>query len=312
MCELSRETVKEILTRGRIFEVGGAVRDRLLLGEVASKDRDYLVTGIDYDELTRLLRNHGRVDLVGRSFGVIKFTQPRGGAPYTFDLTLPRKEYSTGWGHKDFEVEFDPSLSVEEDLLRRDFTINAMAVPLDGAELIDPLNGRFDLEKRLIRMVYPESFADDPLRMLRAVQFAARFAFDIEPETLEAIKANASRIASVSAERVGEELNKLLERSEKPSIGFRLMRDTGLLAEILPELAACVDIDQPGGYHRWDVFEHTMHTIDACRPDLRLRMAALFHDVRKPQAKRVVESWRAQVVRQDLVVTGDNKKDMDV
>ncbi len=185
---MSQDTIDDILKKGRIYEVGGAVRDRFLLKGKSVKDRDYLVTGVAYDDLTGILKTHGRVDLVGRSFGVIKFTEFRDGAAYTFDVTLPRKEYSTGVGHKDFRVDFDPQLKVEDDLLRRDFTINAMAVSLDKDELIDPLNGRLDLENRQLRMVYDGSFEDDPLRMLRAVQFAARFNFIIEPKTFEAIR----------------------------------------------------------------------------------------------------------------------------
>ena len=289
MCELSKEAIDDISARGRVFEVGGAVRDKLLQKGVSSKDRDYLVTGIPYDELSKILRHYGRVDLVGRSFGVIKFTQVRHGRSHTFDITLPRREHSTGRGHKEFDVSFDPFLGVEDDLVRRDFTINAMAVALDDDELIDPLDGRLDLEKRQLRMVYPESFEDDPLRMLRAVQFAARFEFTIEPKTFEALRHHAALIGTVSPERIAEELNKLLCLAEKPSEGFRLMQTSGLLAELLPELELCVGIDQPGGFHKYDVFEHTIRVVDACAPRLRLRLAALFHDIRKPQHKRLVE-----------------------
>lgn len=289
MCKLTEKTVEAILKHGRIYEVGGAVRDKLLYGDISTKDRDYIVTGIPYQELSKLLRNFGRVDLVGRSFGVIKFTQTIKDKPYTFDITLPRKEHSTGIGHKDFEVDFDPNIKIEEDLLRRDFTINAMALALDDLNLVDPLNGKADLENKQIKMVYPASFIDDPLRMLRAVQFSARFKFMIEPETYKAMREHAHLIESVSAERISEELNKLLELSDQPSDGFRLMQTTGLLKYIMPELEACVNVDQPGGYHKYDVFEHTMHVIDACPKKLRVRLAGLFHDINKPQHKRVVE-----------------------
>lgn len=289
MCRLSQEAVKTILQSGRIYEVGGAVRDRLLKREDTSKDRDYLVTGIPYDELTRLLHRYGRVDLVGKSFGVIKFTQFRHEISHTFDISLPRKEHSTGVGHKDFAVDFDPSISVEDDLARRDFTVNAMAWALDSDDLIDPLGGKLDLTNRILRMTSPNSIVEDPLRMLRAIQFAARFEFTIEPETYAAIKQNAHLIASVSSERISEELTKLLTLSQRPSDGFRLMHDCGLLKEVLPELDDCFGIDQPGGFHAYDVFEHTVRAIDNCKPELRLRLAALFHDIRKPQAKRLVD-----------------------
>ena len=288
MCKLSEDTIGEILRKGRIYEVGGAVRDRFLNAEKV-KDRDYLVTGIPYDDLTRILRSHGRVDLVGRSFGVIKFTQHRTDISFTFDISLPRKEHSTGVGHKDFSVQFDPFLPVEEDLVRRDFTINAMALALDNEELIDPLDGMVDLKNRQLRMTSEDSFLEDPLRMLRAVQFAARFNFLIEPETFDAMRRNAALIQSVSAERIAEELNKLLTRAKVPSEGFRLMQTSGLLKEIMPELEATVGVDQPGPYHKYDVFEHTLHAIDAAPPKLAVRMAALFHDITKPKHRRLVE-----------------------
>mgnify|MGYP003738051803 CR=1 FL=1 len=271
-----------------MYEVGGTVRDRLLAGSPASADRDFLVTGIGYDELSRLLRQFGQVNLVGRSFGVIKYTEYRDGAPVTFDISLPRTEHSTGVGHKDFEVRYDPALAIEDDLVRRDFTINAMAIALGSDEIIDPLGGQEDLRKRLVRMVYPESFTDDPLRMLRAVGFAARFEFDIEERTFAAIAAKAPLIRTVSAERIAEELRKLLERAARPSRGLQLMERSGLLAEVLPELQACVGVAQPGGFHAYDVFEHTLRTIDACPRGLAVRLAALFHDINKPQAKREV------------------------
>jgi len=290
MCRLSQDTIDDIMLRGRIYEVGGAVRDRFLLKDKSAKDRDYLVTGVPYDDLTKILKGHGRVDLVGRSFGVIKFTQFKSGKQHTFDITLPRREYSTGAGHTDFKVDFDPNLKVEDDLLRRDFTINAMAYSLGDDELVDPLNGRGDLEKRKLRMVHEASFEDDPLRMLRAVQFAARFSFEIEPGTFAAMKKHAGLMNTVSSERIAEELNKLLELSDKPSDGFRLMQESGLLGHVIPELLNCVGVDQPGGFHKYDVFEHTLHVIDACPANLRLRWAALFHDITKPQHRRLVEN----------------------
>ncbi|MBK7141614.1 MAG: HDIG domain-containing protein [bacterium] len=287
MCRLSQDAIDDILRAGRIYEVGGAVRDRFLQAGTVVKDRDYLVTGIHYDALTSILKQYGRVDLVGRSFGVIKFTQFRQGNQYTFDIALPRREHSTGVGHKDFEVSFDPDIPVEDDLIRRDFTINAMALSLENEQLVDPLHGQVDLQNRTIRMTSPQSFVEDPLRMLRAVQFAARFNFMIEPETFRAIREHAELIKTVSAERIADELTKLLERAEKPSDGFRIMQTTGLLKHILPELEACVGVSQPGPYHKYDVFEHTLHVLDAAKPSLRLRLAALFHDIRKPQHRRV-------------------------
>lgn len=280
--------VTAILKKGKIYEVGGAVRDNLL--GLPVKERDYLVTGIPYQELAALLQRHGRVDLVGRSFGVIKFTQHFGNDKVTFDISLPRREFSTGVGHRDFAVSFDPNLPVEEDLTRRDFTVNAMAIPLGGGEIVDPVGGRADLERRIIRMVSPQSFTEDPLRMLRAIQFAARFHFEIEPVTFAAIMEHAELMATISPERIADELNKLLVRAEQPSLGFRLMQESGLLKQILPELEETVGVEQPGGFHMYDVFEHTLRTVDAAPAVLHIRLAALFHDITKPQAKQLTET----------------------
>lgn len=289
MCEMTKEAIESILKNGKIYEVGGAVRDRLLFDQLKSKDHDYLVTGIPYNDLSKILKKYGKVDLVGRSFGVIKFTQFFDGNPKTFDISLPRKEFSTGLGHKDFTVDFDPNLSVEEDLNRRDFTINSIAVELGTKNLVDPLNGSEDIKKRQIKMVYDNSFKDDPLRMLRAIQFAARFNFEIEEKTYLSLCENAELIKTVSPERIQEEFNKLLRLAEKPSVGFRLMEKSNLLKHILPEMMPTVKCDQPGGYHKYDVFEHTLHVIDAAPPKLVIRMAALFHDINKPQRKRLVD-----------------------
>ena len=280
-----------ITARGQLYEVGGAVRDSLIAGQPESKDIDFLVTGIPYPELVALLRQHGRVDLVGRSFGVIKFTQHGStGAPTeTYDFVLPRREYSTGSGHRDFDVSFDHNLKVEDDLGRRDFTINAIARNVATGELVDPHDGRADIKAKLIRATFPNSFVEDPLRMLRAIQFAARFGFEIEPATYQAICDNVELIRSVSAERIAEELNKLLLKADKPSVGLSLMQRTGMLSQLTPELERTVGVDQPGPYHAYPVFEHSIFTVDAAPRSLTVRMAALFHDVAKPQAKREID-----------------------
>ena len=288
---LSQQIVRAILERGQIYEVGGAVRDRYISPILPDKDKDYLITGIPMEELCSLLSRFGKVDLVGKSFGVIKFLPfKRYNGEHVFDVALPRKEYSTGPGHKDFKVEYDHTLRVEDDLSRRDFTINAMAEDLATGKLVDPLNGRKDIKRRLIRMASPNSFRDDPLRMLRGIQFAARFEFELEEETLESLRENAELISTISPERVQEELNKLLVKAKYPSAGFRLMQQVGLLEKILPELASAVGVTQPGGYHAYDVFEHSILTADAAPRELVIRLAALLHDVSKPESKVPTET----------------------
>jgi tRNA nucleotidyltransferase (CCA-adding enzyme) len=288
---LAKQLITAITTQGQLYEVGGAVRDSLIPGQPPSKDIDFLVAGIPYQELVSLLRRFGRVDLVGRSFGVIKFTQhaSAGFASETFDFVLPRKEYSTGTGHRDFAVEFDHNLRVEDDLGRRDFTINAIARNVATGEIVDPFSGQEDIQAGLIRIAFPNSFVEDPLRMLRAIQFAARFSFEIEPQTYAAIRDSYSLIKTVSPERIAEELNKLLVSADKPSVGLILMQRTGMLKVLLPELERTVGVDQPGPFHAHPVFEHSILTVDAAPRSLTVRMSALFHDVAKPQAKQVVD-----------------------
>ncbi len=291
---LSEQIVQAVLAKGKIYEVGGAVRDKYISPILPDKDKDYLVTGIPLDELCTLLSEFGKVDLVGKSFGVIKFLPfRRFDGDHVFDIALPRKEYSTGPGHKDFKVDYDHNLKVEDDLYRRDFTINAMAEDLSTGKLVDPLEGRKDVKKRLIRITNPNSFSDDPLRMLRGIQFAARFEFELEEDTLRSLKENAPLIASVSPERIQEELNKLLLKAKYPSSGFRLMQRTGLLEPILPELATSVGVSQPGGYHAYDVFEHSVLTVDFAPRDLVVRLAALLHDVSKPETRLLTDEGGA-------------------
>lgn len=281
-----------------VYEVGGMVRDGFLGRE--RDDHDYLVRHLPVDIIVRILSPFGTVSCVGKSFGVIKLS-PYSHRASTIDFVLPRKEHSTGLGHRDFHVAFDPELSVEEDLGRRDFTINAMARDVATGKLIDPFGGEKDLQEKIIRIVFPKSFVEDPLRMLRAIQFCSRFGFSLENNTREALTASGDLIASVSAERIMMELKKLMT-AHKPSDGFRLMKDVGLLKKIFPELQENVGVAQekrPGD----DVFEHTMRALDAARADTMLLspgdpdllFAILFHDVGKaktakfdPDAQRIV------------------------
>ena len=276
-----------ITSEGRLYEVGGSVRDWLISPTTENKDKDFLVTGVHLESLMAILRGFGKVDMVGKSFGVIKFTSRETGE--THDFAIPRTERSTGVAHREFDITYDPSLPVEVDLRRRDFTINAMARAIPSEEIIDPYGGRADIHERIIRIVFPDAITEDPLRILRGAQFAARFEFAVEPNTLAAMKAGAPLIETVSPERIADELNKMLIKAEKPSIGFRHLLDIGVLERILPELTQCVGVDQPGGYHRWDVFDHTMVCLDAAPNRLHVRLAALFHDVGKPATREIVE-----------------------
>ncbi len=283
--------VKDLLKAGaKVYEVGGSVRDALMGRTV--KDRDLLVAKLSLEELTKRLNRHGQVHPVGKSFGVLKFYPSDGSQETGYDIALPRKEVSTGVGHRDFKVDYDPNLPVEIDLSRRDFTVNAMARDLATGALIDPFDGEKDLKNLLLRKVSDKAFEEDPLRILRGIQFAARFGLTIDPETFSSMKAHAALIASVSGERVAEEIRKLL-LAEKPSAGFILMRDIGVLKPLFPELAENVGVEQGNKLLNDDVFMHTMRVLDASRKDnaipyagdLELMLSALFHDVGKARTK---------------------------
>ena len=279
-----------IQSGGEIYEVGGPIRDGLLGRPV--KDHDILVRKLPIETIRIILKKYGQVHLVGKSFGVLKF-RPTDNPDMEYDIALPRQELSTGTGHRDFDVTFDPDLPIEEDLTRRDFTINAMAFDYQMKRLIDPLSGQRDLAKKILRQVNPRSFVDDPLRLMRAIQFAARFHLTIEDQTWEGMKESVALLETVSPERIALEIGKLLE-APKPSVGFCLMRDVGLLPYIFPELAKTVGVEQGRKLKNDDVFMHSMRVLDAARQDpaipyagnLELMIAALFHDVGKPKTKR--------------------------
>jgi tRNA nucleotidyltransferase/poly(A) polymerase len=296
----------------RVYTVGGTVRD-MLLGQ-PRKDLDLLVTGMPQPDLVRLLRQYGRVQLTGRAFGVIKFLPHRWHDP-PIDIALPRTEISTGVGHRDFVVTFDHTLPVETDLGRRDFTINAIAMDLATGHLLDPFGGRQDLAQGLLRQVSPMAFLEDPLRMLRGVQLAARFALHLEPTTRQAMQHHAAAITTVAAERIAEEIRKLLQATA-PSQGFMLMHDTGMLPHVLPEIARLVGwttmpATPPGNVaprdmtDEVDVFQRTMQRLDAVqqqevlthRGHLALQLAALFQDSGLPDTASAALSPAVQATR---------------
>lgn len=216
-----------IAVGGEVFLVGGVVRDHYMMRE--SKDIDIIVRLIALDDLTDLLQKYGKVELVGQSFGVLKFI-PHGWVGEPLDVALPRTEKKESAGYQGFVVTSDPNLPIELDLHRRDFSINAIAVAFDGT-VIDPFNGIDSIENEVIEAVSPEAFSEDPLRMLRAVQFAARFGFTIESNTVNMIKAHARDIAEISAERVLIELDKIQSKGNITT-GIELLNSTGLSKHI--------------------------------------------------------------------------------
>lgn len=284
--------IKAIETSGgQVWLVGGSVRDHLL--GIKNKDQDLLVTKLPMESLIRILNRFGSLNLVGKSFGVIKF-RPKD-SEQEIDIALPRRERSTGTGHKDFAVDFDPEISPEDDLLRRDFTLNALALHIQSGRLIDPAHGRNDLEERLLRYVFSQAFEEDPLRLLRAIQFAARFKLRIEEHTWKSMCSQANLIKTVARERIIEEIRKLF-LAETPSLGFDLMRDCGLLRILFPDVERMIGVTQPQKNNE-DVYTHTMKVLDASRKasemekagNLEIMFAALFHDAGKPATRRVVD-----------------------
>ncbi|UCG53666.1 MAG: HD domain-containing protein [Candidatus Latescibacterota bacterium] len=278
---------KELVAAGELYHVGGAVRNQMMGTAGADDEVDYLVRGLPPKDLERILQRHGRLVLVGKSFGVYKFKPRRGKGD--IDIAYPRTEISTGTGHRDFRVRWDWKLGVEADLGRRDFTINAIARSLNDGRIIDPCGGADDIKRRILRMVFPDAFREDPLRILRGVRFATRFSLEIDDTTLEAMKESAQLVDTLSAERVQDELNKLLTQCDRPSDGFSLMHTIGVLAHILPELQRGVGVTQ-NEFHPDDVFWHSVKSCDhAPKDNLIVRWAALLHDLGKVDMKQVVE-----------------------
>jgi tRNA nucleotidyltransferase (CCA-adding enzyme) len=273
---------------GRALMVGGCVRDRLMGREV--KDWDVEVYGVEPARLRQLLDRLGTVNVVGEAFTVYKLGRD-------LDVSIPRRERKAGRGHRGFVIEGDPLMTVEEAARRRDFAVNAVLEdPLTG-ELLDPFGGRADLERRLLRAVAPETFVEDSLRVLRAAQFAARFAFDIEPQTVELCR--SIDLTDLPAERVWGELEKILLVAERPSVGLQWLDRLGALDQLFPELAALRGVPQQNEWHpEGDVDVHTWLVCDRARElidDLdyprrvTVMLAALCHDLGKPATTEFVD-----------------------
>jgi putative nucleotidyltransferase with HDIG domain len=269
-----REFAKVLSASGRrCFLVGGAVRDYFLGRPVNDFD---VATDARPEEVMKIYRRviptgvqHGTVTVLWKGMKI--------------EVTTFRTEADYGDARHPDSISY--AASIEEDLSRRDFTINAMAYDLVGGDLVDPFKGRDDIRSRLIRAVGDprERFHEDGLRPLRAVRFAAQLGFDIDEKTLNAIPPSLDRLAMVSAERSRDEVQKIL-LSPIPSRGLRLMESTGILGLLIPELAACRGVEQKGN-HIFDVLDHLFACVDAIQPDIVLRLAALLHDIGKPHAR---------------------------
>jgi tRNA nucleotidyltransferase/poly(A) polymerase len=298
---------------GDVYAVGGAVRD-LTRGR-PSPDVDILVARHPIPDIVRRLKEYGRVGLVGRSFGIIKFTT--GGR--TYDVALPRKDVPRGRGaksHRDFIIAADPNLPIERDLERRDFQTNSMALRLRDGLLVDPFGGRADTLAKKIRLTNPGAFPDDPLRVLRVARFASVLGFSVDPSIYAA--ARAVDLRGLSVERVNEELFKILLGSRRPSAGLEEFFKLGVLEQLFPELNSLALVLQDSVFHpekdsfgHHTVWQHTKLAVDQAAAiarttgleepkTLTLLLAALYHDL----GKRTTTRWEYKRGRMAITSCG--------
>ncbi|CAN5565414.1 hypothetical protein BH10ACI2_BH10ACI2_21670 [soil metagenome] len=268
--------------------VGGCVRDEIL--GLKHKDWDVEVYGIEPVRLRSILDSIATVDAVGEAFTVYKLGSD-------LDVSIPRRERKVGHGHRGFLVQGDPAMSFDEACSRRDFTMNAILKDALTGEIIDPFNGRADIDEKLLRMVSRETFAEDSLRVLRAAQFAARFEFDIDAETVETCK--TIDVTDLPKERIRGELEKLLLLPIRPSIGLNWLYDLGVVDQLFPELKSLVGVPQEPEWHpEGDVDVHTMMVVDEARKlideldhprKVAVMIGALAHDFGKPPTTEFID-----------------------
>ena len=278
--ELARAIAEKAAEQGgTVYFVGGCVRDRLL--GLENKDIDIEVHGIPAEALEQLLSELGACMKIGKSFGIY------GLKGHALDIALPRTERRTGVGHRDFAVTSDPFLGTYEAAKRRDFTMNALMQNVLTGEIIDHFGGRQDLQDGVLRHVDDVTFTEDPLRVLRAAQFAARFQFSVAAETVELCR--RIDLSALSRERVMLEMEKALLRAEKPSLFFGELRTMGQLGHWFPEVQALIGLPQNQIHHQeGDTWTHTMLVLDEAakrrdkvRYPLGFLLAALCHDFGK-------------------------------
>ena len=278
--KMAREVARLVAEKGgRTFYVGGFVRDALIHRE--NKDVDIEVHGISPKSLEDILDSLGQRMTIGESFGIF------GLKGYSLDIAMPRKEEARGQGHKDFDIFVDPFIGTEAAARRRDFTFNALMQDVLTEEIVDHYGGVEDLHAGVLRHVNDQSFAEDPLRVLRAAQFAARFGFRVAEETVSLCQ--RMQLQHLPRERIEGELKKALLKAERPSIFFEVLREMDQLDHWFPEVKALIGVPQNPVYHsEGDVWTHTMMVLDEAAK-LRHRaanpywfmLAALVHDFGK-------------------------------
>ncbi|HKQ73340.1 MAG TPA: HD domain-containing protein [Blastocatellia bacterium] len=283
---------------GRALLVGGWVRDFVRMPKVASSvDYDIEVYGLEAPILRSLLDAHGKVDAAGVAFTVykVRLRDRELRKSFVVDVSLPRRESKIGRGHRGFVIEGDPQMSFEEAARRRDFTINAIMYDPIEDEILDPYAGREDIARGIIRVVDPMTFVEDSLRVLRAMQFAARFEYSIDPGTVELCL--SIDLSDLPAERIWAEVEKWLLQSRRPSIGLWAARELGITEKLWPEIHALIDCPQdPTAHPEGDVFIHTGMVLDEARKliddlprpkQIAVMLGALCHDLAKPHSTKV-------------------------
>lgn len=300
-------TIKE--SGGQALLVGGSVRDALM-GKI-SKDFDLEIYGLEPAKVEEIVQQIGKVSFVGKAFGILRVSL---GSGLDIDVSLPRTDSKTDKGHRGFEVKTDPHMSIEDAARRRDFTMNSIAAdPLTG-KLYDPFGGIEDIENRVLRITDPERFRDDPLRVLRALQFVGRFGLEIDGKSMVIVRETASQLKELPKERIGEEWKKLLLKSEKPSLGLSAGMVLGIFREIHPEFLPLPETKQEPDWHpEGDVWVHTLMAVDEAAKilqrdgieedkSLTVLLASLCHDLGKPT---VTESRDGRIISHGHEAAGE-------
>lgn len=280
---------------GRAFLVGGCVRD--MLRDIEPKDFDIEVYGLVPEKLAEISSTFGEVIEVGKVFGILKLRAE----DVEIDLGIPRSDSKITAGHNGFDIHVDPSMSPADAVRRRDFTINAIMIDVLTNEVLDPVGGVADLERNVLRVVDATLFGDDPLRVLRALQFVARFDLVVDAESMKVMKAAAPSLKELSPERLRDEWRKLLVLAEKPSIGLQLGFDLGVFDVLHSELPPLKTTPQHREWHpEGDVWIHTLMVVDEAAAIIRregldeesaftIMLGALAHDFGKPFVTREIE-----------------------
>lgn len=289
---------------GVAYAVGGTVRDYFLSSyhnaNFEAKDLDIEVHQLPFNQLKTLLKKFGRVDEVGKSFGVLKFHARSQKPKEALDFSLPRTEIKTGRKHNEFSIEVDHQLGFEKAAIRRDFTINAMGISLHDFSIQDPFGGIEHIKSKTLIHTCEKTFIEDPLRVLRGFQFVSRFGLKASPETIALCGVIKDEFHHLSKQRIWEEFKKWALRASNPGLGLLFLRDCEWL-EHFPELHSTLDTKQDPSWHpEGDVFIHTVHTCDAAaciadrdklaqRERLELLFASLLHDIGKPATTSIIE-----------------------